>query len=469
MVERSLDELTLDQRLEFQELIDRNGLQELATSFHDLFRIPLKVFDRAGTLLADASGGTPLYTYLGTFPKGSAAVDAMVAEVKALDPGPDGEATYRCFTGAAYQITGIAFDGRSLGRLVLGPFLPPDVSEVSAELLEVEPAADADELKRCLQQVTRARPETAAQISRHLRKTLDLILFSGHKSLLTSNMHLASMRESFRDLQDQNAKLQDAYDRLKELDRLKNNFLATVSHELRTPLTSIIGYSEMLMEGIGGEITTEQREFISTIHEKGGQLLDLIQSLLDLSKLESGTLTVAKEELNVADLVRDVTATLTPAALKKGVILRGQCDDVMPKLWGDPTRLRQVLLNLTENAIKFTSEGGKVTLEVSMAEMSPVSQGAEDDALFAMKESAAEFRVIDSGIGVPDAEKGKIFDAFYQVDGGSTRSAGGAGLGLSIVRRLIEAHRGTIEVRDNEPQGSIFVVRLPYQSTSSPE
>jgi signal transduction histidine kinase len=464
MTERSLDELTLEQRLEFRELIDRAGLQELTTSFHDLFRIPLKIFDRAGVLLADVAGSAEIYTYLSQFPSGREAVDKMVEEVKVIDPGPDGEVPYQCFTGASYQVTGISFDGRQLGRLVLGPFLPPTLTEIPSALLKVDPAADANEIKRTLQLMTRARPETAAQISRHLRKTLDLILFSGHKSLLTSSMHLASMRESFRDLQEQNAKLQDAYDRLKELDRLKSNFLATVSHELRTPLTSIIGYSEMLTEGLAGELNAEQREFVVTINEKGTQLLELIQSLLDLGKLESGTLSVQKEELNAADLIKDVTGTLTPRALKKGVQLRGQCEDVLPKLWGDPTRLRQVLLNLTENAIKFTPEGGQVTVELAMSEMDTSSE--EGDALFAMKEPAAEFRVIDSGVGVPDAEKSKIFEAFYQVDGGSTRVAGGAGLGLSIVKKLIEAHRGTVHVQDNQPNGSVFVVRIPIKGAS---
>ncbi|HTM45342.1 MAG TPA: ATP-binding protein, partial [Polyangiaceae bacterium] len=113
----------------------------------------------------------------------------------------------------------------------------------------------------------------------------------------------------------------------------------------------------------------------------------------------------------------------------------------------------------------FTPETGKVVVEVRMAEMG--DGGSDGDALFELKESAAQFRVLDSGIGVPDAEKIKIFEAFYQVDGGSTRAAGGAGMGLSIVKRLVEAHRGTIEVLDNEPNGSIFVVTLPYQTNNA--
>ena len=119
----------------------------------------------------------------------------------------------------------------------------------------------------------RVRPETAERIAEHLRGVLDLILFSGHRAHLTSAMHLATVRENYRDLAEKNARLQDAYDKLKELDRLKSNFLATVSHELRTPLTSIIGYSEMLQAGIAGDLSEEQASFVETIRSKGELLL----------------------------------------------------------------------------------------------------------------------------------------------------------------------------------------------------
>jgi signal transduction histidine kinase len=125
-------------------------------------------------------------------------------------------------------------------------------------------------------------------------------------------MHLLSVRESYRELQDKNTSLQQAFDRLKELDRLKSNFLATVSHELRTPLTSIIGYSEMLKEGLAGGLSSEQTEYVTTIFEKGNQLLELITGLLDLSKLESGTLQMRSSEVDLSRLIDDVLSTLTP-------------------------------------------------------------------------------------------------------------------------------------------------------------
>src|SRR6185436_10413184 len=166
-------------------------------------------------------------------------------------------------------------------------------------LLTVDPKIDANRALELLPRMPRAKAEAITLICDHLRRTLDLILWSGHKSLLTSQMHLSSVRESYRELQQKNEKLQEAFDRLRELDRLKSNFLGVVSHELRTPLTSIIGYSEMLVEGIAGPLTADQAKFVGTIHEKGEQLLQLIMSLLDLSKLESGTMSLRKASVEM--------------------------------------------------------------------------------------------------------------------------------------------------------------------------
>jgi signal transduction histidine kinase len=461
--ERTLDELTLGSSLSLDELVERSALAEMATNFHQLFGVPLRIFSDAGVLLADASVQPAIYEYLSeNSRRAKAALQEVVAAVKRVDPGPKGEAAYTCFTGAVYHVVAIQYDGRQLGRLVLGPFLPATVKDVPQSLLAVEPAVDVAAAKELLLRMPRAREETVRQIARHMRSTLDLILFSGHKALLTSSMHLASVRESFRDLQEKNQKLQEAYDKLKELDRLKSNFLATVSHELRTPLTSIIGYSEMLAEGIAGELSVEQKDFVRTIHEKGEQLLELITGLLDLSKLESGTLAMRRSDVAVDALVGDVVQTVSPTARKRGVNVVGEVDAALPRLWADPTRLRQVLLNLTDNALKFTPPGGTVTIgarAISVDVIPPDDEGGV--VLLRSKQPAVELRVSDTGIGIPDVEKLKVFDAFYQVDSSSTRQVGGTGLGLSIVKRLVEGHDGRIVIVDNQPRGAVFVVTIP--------
>ncbi len=460
--EKSFDELTLGESVQLEDLVDRAALAEMTKSFFDLFRIPLKIFSESGVLLADASEPQALYTYLGTLRQARGAMQDVVGTVKAINPGRDGEVTHPDLTGAAYRIVAISYDGRRIGRLILGPFLPHNVTEVPRSLNELDPEIDKTKARALLFQLPRAREETVAQIARHLKRTLDLILFSGHKSLLTTNMHLTAVREGYRELQEKNQKLQQAYDRLKELDRLKSNFLATVSHELRTPLTSIIGYSEMLFEGIAGDMSEEQREFVRTIHEKGEQLLELIKGLLDLSKLESGTMNMRKRNVDVAPLVEDVAATLQPAARKKGVELNVDIDGPLTGLWGDPDRLRQVLLNLSENALKFTPQGGQVTLLARNTSMEAAAdQEAAGFVLLGTRRPAVELRVADTGIGIPNSERVRVFDAFYQVDSSSTREQGGTGLGLSIVKRLVEAHDGTVRIEDNTPKGTVFVVTIP--------
>jgi signal transduction histidine kinase len=315
------------------------------------------------------------------------------------------------------------------------------------------------------------REQTAVRIGSHLRGVLDLILFSGHKAQLTSTMHLATVRENYRELGEKNARLQEAFDKLKELDRLKSNFLATVSHELRTPLTSIIGYSEMLEAGIAGELSAEQAGFVETIRSKGELLLQLISSLLDLNKLERGQLQIATEYLDPRAVLAEVRETCLPEAEKRKIKVELSWQDDVPVIQADPVRLRQIITNLTSNAIKFTPDRGQVRLSVSLSELQ-VTNGAEDDeddaaaegfgaALMMAKERAVEFAVTDTGIGIPADELPKIFDAFYQVDGSSTREYGGAGLGLSIAKSLVEAHHGHIRVESQVGRGTTFFVVIP--------
>jgi len=462
--QKSLDELTLGGNVALEDLVSRDGLTEVVKSANELFGLPIRVFAEDGKLLADAAESVELYAYLNTSRSGRAALSEVVAAVKALAPGPEGEAEYTCVTGARYRVAAIIYDSRQIGRMILGPFSADPSAGPPASLLALDPQLDTDNLRALHRKLPQSSEQTVSLVARHLARVLDLLLFSGHRALLTSNMHLASVRESFRELEDKNQKLQVAYDRLKELDRLKSNFLATVSHELRTPLTSIIGYSEMLVEGLAGELTSEQRDFVQTIRDKGDQLLALIKGLLDLSKLESGTMSLRKNQVDVAALVKDVVTTMTPTARKKEVELAFEVEKGLPAIWADAERLRQVLLNLTENAIKFTPVSGSVRLTAKIAGMDAQTGGdAGGMVLLGARRTAVELRVLDTGIGIPENERSRVFDAFYQVDSSSTREVGGTGLGLSIVKRLVDAHDGAVRIEANEPRGAVFVVTIPVR------
>jgi signal transduction histidine kinase len=463
----SVDDLLLDGRVHLEDMVDREALDELCRSFASLFGIPVRIYSNEGALLADTGGEHDLCVYVNKMTEGRRACASTVGAVRARDSGPTGDVMHPCFTGAAYRIIALEYDGRRVGRLIVGPFLPASLTDAPATLLNIDPAIDKERAAALLAKMPRAKLETVTRIAAHLKASLDLILFSGHKAFVTSKMHLMSVRESYRQLEEKTARLQEAFDRLKELDRLKSNFLATVSHELRTPLTSIIGYSEMLSEGLAGELTAEQLDFVKTIHGKGGQLLSLIMSLLDLSKLESGTMRMTMQTIRIEPVLAEVVSTLTPTARKKGVKLALAPTGSLADLRGDPERLRQVFLNLAENAIKFTPAEGTVTLGATMIEDDGDASGDGEDgddvgfSVLAPVRTLVEVRVADTGIGIPARERPRVFDPFYQVDSSSTREYGGTGLGLSIVKRLVEGHGGSIRIEDNVPRGTVFAVRLP--------
>jgi two-component system sensor histidine kinase BarA len=455
-------ELSMADVQRIEDLVDREALGEVCRTFFELFGLPIRVFSNAGTLLADVHQQRAICTYVNSLDEGRAACVRTVGEVRRLSPEGD-ETLHPCFTGAVYRVVPIHYDGRRLGRFVVGPYLPAEMREVPRSLLVLDPHIEAGAAREHLAEMPRVRRETAEKITAHFSRVLDLILFSGHRAYLTSNMHLASVRANFRELSEKTQRLQQAYDKLKELDRLKSNFLATMSHELRTPLTSIIGYSEMLATGLGGPLNTEQQEFVETIRNKGDHLLELITSLLDMSKFEQGQLHLKREIVEPARLIAEVTGTALPQANKKGIQLTQRVEPNLPRLVGDEVRLRQVLQNLVDNAIKFTPAGGRIVVAARGTDMGLDGAGDDDSGfvLMAASQRALELSVADSGIGIPEDQLERIFDAFYQVDGSATREHGGTGLGLSIVKKLVEAHGGTVRVESAVGKGSTFSVTLP--------
>jgi signal transduction histidine kinase len=440
-----------------EDVVDRETLALVCRSFFDLFGLSIRVFSSDGLLLADVHEERTICRYMNTLPGGRSECGRTVASVKNTVPR-DGIELHPCFTGAVYRVVPIDYQGRQVGRFVIGPFLPGETIEVPKTLLAIDAGVDPARARSLLAEMPRVRRDTAERITTHLSGVLDMLLFSSHRAHLTSEMHVASVRESFRELAEKTARLQEAFDRLRELDRLKSNFLATVSHELRTPLTSIIGYSEMLESGIAGDLSAEQREFVQTIRSKGDQLLALITSLLDLGKLEQGSLRLARDPIDPKSLIEDVVATMRPLAQRKDVAIGAEAPDGLPPIDGDVVRLKQVLGNLVENAVKFTSAGGSVRLTARESELEPAEGGGRGAVLLSMPRRAVSVAVIDTGIGIPEADRERIFDAFYQVDGGSTREHGGAGLGLSIVKRLVDAHGGRIEVRSKLGEGTTMTV-----------
>ena len=278
---------------------------------------------------------------------------------------------------------------------------------------------------------------------------------------LTTHAEVSSATEGA--LRTTSARLARATERLAELDRLKTSFLATVSHELKTPLTSILGYAEMLAEEPADAgapaLSTEQASHVAVIRRRGEQLLGLVTSLLELGRLEAGALAVSKVPVLLGPLLDDAHETLTPAARRKGVELSARALPGLPAVAGDAARLRQVLVNLVDNAVKFTPRGGGV--RVSASAFASVPDDGAGAAVLAAAPSHVRVVVEDDGIGIPEHERERVFEAFYQVDASATREHGGAGIGLAVVRRIVEAHGGTVVVSGRSPTGTRVTIDLP--------
>jgi len=232
--------------------------------------------------------------------------------------------------------------------------------------------------------------------------------------------------------------------------KVRQIFLANMSHEIRTPMNAILGFTRLLYET---NPTQEQKGFIDAIHFSGENLLVIINDILDLSKMQSGKMTIEKCEFNLHELTAGIITVLSPKAREKGLKLTSKIEQQIPCLIkGDPVRLNQVLTNLISNAIKFT-EHGMVSLEIS-------SNASQNETII------LEFRVTDTGIGIPIDKQAAIFEDFVQASADTTRKYGGTGLGLAITKNLVELQEGKIFVESPPGSGSSFIVRLPFEKGS---
>ena len=448
----SLPASFLQQRLPLADLLDLKAFEEVCRSFAELYRIGLKVFDETGNKLVDVKvGNADFCGYIWTKPSGREQCMATVGRVKAQSIGEEqAPTTFDCFSGCKYVAEPILYEGDVMGRVVFGPFVPDELVSLPDSLRRISPDFDAKAAEGYQQKIRRVGVPTAEKILTHFMGLLDVMVFTGHKNLISAKLHIEAVTESYRELTEKNRQLEESFAKLKELDRLKSNFLATMSHELRTPLTSVIGYSEMMLEGLGGPLTSEQREYLGIIMEKGENLLQLITSILDISKIEAGRVRLVLSEIDAGQVMRDAVATVLPLSRKRG--LKMVCEPpAVPRIHADRDKLRQCLVNLCSNAVKFTPAGGKITVSAQTAPGDRVA-----------------IHVTDNGIGIAEEHLERVFDVFYQVDGSSTREYGGAGLGLAIVKSFVEAHGGAVSVRSRPGEGSTFTVLLPVNPSPGP-
>lgn len=241
---------------------------------------------------------------------------------------------------------------------------------------------------------------------------------------------------------------------LRRLEQVRKDFVANVSHELRTPLTSIKGYVEALLDGAKDD-PEECVRFLQIILKQSDRLNLILDDLLQLSQIESGQVRFRREPVYLGAVVERTLPLIKPLADKKQQTLTTAVPSDLPPVAGDEDRLVQVLTNLLDNAVKYTPAGGSITVTGRMAPR------AEDEP------AQVELAVADTGIGIPEADRPRVFERFYRVDKARSRELGGTGLGLSIVKHIVEGHGGRVWVEPNHPTGSRFVLRLPVATETS--
>jgi signal transduction histidine kinase len=249
----------------------------------------------------------------------------------------------------------------------------------------------------------------------------------------------ASNRSLERRVEERTAELQKALERVSELNQLKANFISNISHELRTPLTHIKGYVELLVSESLGPLTEEQKHALEVSQQSTARLEALIDDLLMVSMAARGELSLKQTPVDICRLANLTVKSHGEAALRRGVRLLAAFDESVPLVHADSQKIAWVLGQLVDNGIKFTPSGGSVTVSVKR-------EG----------ENLVIVSIIDTGIGIPSSRLQDIFEPFHQLDGSSTRQYNGTGLGLSLVRQIVEAHGSMLEVQSIEGRGSAF-------------
>ncbi|MEK7871321.1 MAG: HAMP domain-containing sensor histidine kinase, partial [Nitrospirota bacterium] len=275
-----------------------------------------------------------------------------------------------------------------------------------------------------------------------------------HRLTITTNDEIGVLGDKFNEMTEKLKRsyleIEDSLEKLKEMDKFKSEFISLVSHELRTPLTSIIGFSELLIDRVPGEINMVQEEYIKNVQSSGQQLLEIINNLLDISKLQAGKLELVLSDFDIGGLISEVEGSVMPLINRKELSFENRIEDGIPMIYADRAKIKQTLLNLISNAIKFTPKGGFVRVDVT--------------GTIVHDRPMLQISVADTGVGIAAEDRTKIFEEFRQVNSTYAREYAGTGLGLSIAKRFVEMHAGFIWVESRPGQGSTFSFRIPVKT-----
>lgn len=284
------------------------------------------------------------------------------------------------------------------------------------------------------------------------------------KAIEERNLALQDMNEKLEQrVRERTRELENANKELERTNKLKSQFIATMSHELRTPLNSILGFSDLLLMGevMGDPLTEKQKDFVGNIYNSGSHLLQLINNILDIAKIEAGRMELHYDNFSVHAIIKEVESVIRPLSEKRRQTLTLQISEDIPIITADKIKLKQVLYNLLSNAVKFTPDSGSITVSAIQVKQSEAEGQGPESIYYGLGTDFVEISVADTGIGIKKDDLERIFSEFEQVESTLSRRYEGTGLGLTLTKRLVELHGGEIKVESEIGKGSKFTIIIP--------
>ena len=459
----------LDQEvgLELKDLLDLPALKELARHIQNVHQLGILLISSKNEIMVESCSDFSVFNKFLSHPKAKKVWEKFPKKISNPLPKMGESMDHEISRGIFFRVLPIILELNEIGGVAFGPFLfkDEDKQECTNKLEKIGLSKKTSE--EFINKIPSFSKQEFNAIGRFLNVMFEVLVFSSYKRHLTNMAHVESITESYKQLEKANKELQNSYEKLKEIDQMKSNFLAVVSHELRTPLTSVIGYSEMLLEGVTGKLNEGQQKYINVIMEKGEHLLHLIGEVLNVSKIEAGQMKLKLVETDIREIIKSSIETIRPLADKKELQLSHKIsEDIPDKMKLDRDKLIHIYSNLLSNAVKFNNKGGSISLslETSFIKDSLPSQNKGEEFAKQSDKKYLLSTIKDTGVGISKDQLNKIFEKFYQVDSSSTRVYGGTGLGLTIVKSFVEIHGGNIWADSQLNKWTCFYFTIPFNS-----